>query len=132
MSSKHILYGDAKSTAREGDSQRKQRGLSAAEQNYTTDPSAANRMILATALFDMGKFSEAEQHMTTLLETNKDNPDMLFELGFIYKNLGRKDEAIAIWKQLVAAAPRHPLAKGAENEIWRLDQTYKPSWLRAE
>ena len=129
MSSKHILFGDAKASAREGDSQRKQRALSAAEQKYATDPSAASRMALASAMFDLGKFKEAEQHMTALLETNRENPDILFELGFVYKNLNRKDEAMAVWKQLVAAAPKHPLARAAENEIWRMDPSYKPSWI---
>jgi Flp pilus assembly protein TadD len=129
MSSKHILFGDAKASAREGDGQRKQRGLTAAEQKYAADPNAANRLALASALFDLGKFGEAEQHMTALLETNRDNPDVLFELGFVYKNLNRKDEAIAIWKQLVASAPKHPLSRAAENEIWRIDQSYTPSWI---
>jgi tetratricopeptide (TPR) repeat protein len=129
MSSKHILFGDAKASAREGDGQRKQRALSAVEQKYAADPSAANRTALASALFDLGRFNEAEQHMTALLETNRDNPDILFELGFVYKNLNRKDEAISIWKQLVAAAPKHPLSRAAENEIWRIDPSYKPSWI---
>jgi Flp pilus assembly protein TadD len=130
MGSKHILFGDAKASAREGDGQRKTRNLTTLEQKYAADPSAANRMALAGGLFDLGRFAEAEQHMTALLETNKDNPDILFELGFIYKNLSRKDEAIAIWKQLFAAHPRHALSRAAENEIWRLDPTYKPSWLK--
>lgn len=128
--SKHILFGDAKASAREGDAQRKQRALVSAQEKYTADPSPVNRMALASALFDMGKFAEAEQHMTALLETNRENPDILFELGFVYKNLNRKDEAISIWKQLVAANPRHHLARGAENEIWRLDPSYKPSWIK--
>jgi Flp pilus assembly protein TadD len=130
MSSKHILYGDAKASAREGDPQRKQRNLTTAEQKYAADPSAVNRMALASALFDLGKFAEAEQHMSALLQTNKEDADVLFELGFVYKNLNRKEEAIAVWKQLVASNGRHPLSRAAENEIWRLDQTYKPSWSK--
>ena len=129
MSSKHILFGDAKASAKEGDGQRKQRNLQATEQKYAADPNAVNRMALAGALFDMGKFAEAEQHMTALLENNRENPDILFELGFVYKNLNRKDEAVAVWKQLVAAAPKHPLSRAAENEIWRMDPSYKPSWI---
>jgi len=128
--SKQILFGDAKASAREVDSQRKQRMLVAAEQKYAADPSVPNRLALAGALFDLGKFNEAEQHMSALRAANAEHPDVLFELGFVYKNLGRKDEAIAVWKELVAANPRHALAKGAENEIWRLDPSYKPSWLR--
>ena len=129
MSSKHILFGDAKASAREGDGQRKQRNLQGAEQKYAADPSASNRMALASAQFDLGKFAEAEQHMTALLQTESENPDILFELGFVYKNLNRKDEAIAVWKQLVTAAPKHPLSRAAENEIWRMDPSYKPSWI---
>jgi tetratricopeptide (TPR) repeat protein len=86
-------------------------------------------MAVASALFDLGKFAEAEQHMTALLENNRENPDILFELGFVYKNLNRKDEAMAVWKQLVAAAPKHALSRAAENEIWRMDPSYKPSWI---
>jgi tetratricopeptide (TPR) repeat protein len=129
MSSKHILFGDAKASAKEGDGQRKQRNLQVTEQKYAADPNAVNRMALAGALFDLGKFAEAEQHMMALLENNRENPDILFELGFVYKNLNRKDEAIAVWKQLVAAAPKHPLSRAAENEVWRMDPSYTPSWI---
>lgn len=130
MSSKQILYGDAKASATGVDAGRKQRALTTAQERFTADSSAVNRLALATALFDLGRFGEAEGHMTDLLRNEAGNPDVLFELGFVYKNLGRKDEAIGAWKTLIEANPKHNLARGAENEIWRLDPEYKPSWLR--
>jgi Flp pilus assembly protein TadD len=129
MSSRHLLYGDAKASATAGDAGRKQRALATAQERYGADPSAVNRMALATALFDLGRFPDAEQHMKGMLENEADNPDILFELGFIFKNQKRTDEALVVWKHLVASSPKHPLARAAENEIWRLDSTYKPSWL---
>jgi tetratricopeptide (TPR) repeat protein len=130
MSSRNALYGDAKAGAREVDGQRKQKALIAAQEKYAASATSVNRLALASALFDLGRFAEAEIHMKELLAAEGGNPDVLFELGFIYKNLNRKDEAIAIWKQLVEANPRHHLSRGAENEIWRLDSTYKPSWIK--
>lgn len=130
MSSKHLLYGDAKASATGVDSGRKQRALTTAQERYSADANPVNRLALATALFDLGRFGEAEAHMTDLLRSEAGNPDVLFELGFAYKNLGRKEEAIDAWKKLIQANPKHNLARGAENEIWRLDPEYKPSWLR--
>jgi tetratricopeptide (TPR) repeat protein len=128
--SNNRLFGDAKASATSADVQRKQKLLQAAQERYNGNPTPENQAELASIMFEAGRYQDAEQLLTSLLSTHGDNVNVLFELGFIYKNLGRKEEAIRYFSKLVEIDPRHHLARGAENEIWRLNPEYKPSWLR--
>ena len=64
--SKFTLFGDAKASAREGDVQRKHKALNAAQERQRSDPSPANRMAVASALFDLGRFADAEKELSSL------------------------------------------------------------------
>ncbi len=128
--SNYRLYGDAKANATQVDHGRKQKALQQAEQRYEQSPTPANQATLASALFDNGRYDEAEKLLTQLVTDHGDDVHVLFELGFIYKNLGRNPEAIQTWLKLVEVNPKHSLSRAAENEVWMLDPGYKPSWLR--
>ncbi len=130
--SRDYLFGDAKATAKAGDAQRKQRVLAEAKTAYQSDPSAQTQAALAHALFDVGRYDEAERLLTDLLNSKGDDIQLVCDLGFIYKNLGKSEQAIEMFKRVVALDAKHALARCAENEIWMMDPTYRPSWLRAD
>ncbi|MBN2080950.1 tetratricopeptide repeat protein [bacterium] len=130
--SRDYLYGDAKATAKSGEAGRKERALSAAKLAYEQDPTPQNQAKLASALFEIGKFNEAEKMMTDVLDKISNDLKLLSDLGFTYKNLKQFDKAKEIFLRIVAIDPKHPLARSAENEIWVMDPTYKPSWLRRD
>ena len=130
--SRDYLFGDAKATAKAGDAQRKQRMLAEAKSAYQNNPSAKTQAALAHALFDVGRFDEAERLLTDLLSSRGDDIQLVCDLGFIYKNLGSNEKAIEMFKRVVALDAKHALARCAENEIWMIDPTYRPSWLRAD
>ena len=126
------LYGDAKATARVADSNRKQKALEDAEMKVRQDPSVRSHMKLVNALFDLGRFEDAEREVNMLLSAYGEDLQALTDLGFIYKNLGRRDEAMKTFQRVVALEPRHALARCAENEIFAIDPSIKPSWMRRD
>lgn len=130
--SREYLFGDAKATARAGDAGRKQKALNLAQQAFEEDPKPQNQARLATALFDLGRFEEAEKLLRDVLESNNSDLKVLSDLGFVYKNLNQREKAKEIFLRIVALSPRHPLARSAENEVWILDPSYLPSWMRKD
>jgi Flp pilus assembly protein TadD len=128
--SNYKLYGDAKATATAADGNRKLKALDSARKRYEDSPTAANQASLASALFDTGKYDEAEKLLTEVAALHGDDVHVLFELGFIYKNLGKNEEAIRYWLKIVQIDGKHSLARAAENEVWMIDPNYRPSWLR--
>ncbi|MCH7472061.1 tetratricopeptide repeat protein [bacterium] len=128
--SNNRLYGDAKATAHEWDEKSKQRALAAAKKDYEDNPATATKTALATALFDVGSFEDAEKLIQEVLSENGDNIHVLFDLGFIYKNLERKQDAREAFLRVIDLDPKHHLARGAENEIWTMDPSFTPSWQK--
>jgi Flp pilus assembly protein TadD len=128
--SRDYLFGDAKATAKAGDAGRKQKALSAAKQDYENNPSVQNQTRLASALFDLGRYGEAERLLRDVLDQGSDDLKLLSDLAFVYKNLGNVEKAKEIFLRIVEINPKHALARSAENEIWMMDPSYKPSWLR--
>jgi hypothetical protein len=128
--SNYRLYGDAKASAKEGDRLRKDRALQTAQKSFQDNPTTPNQIVLATALFDVGRFSEAEKLLKDVADSPSVDENVLFELGFTYKNLGRKQEAVDTFKRLVSRSPKHSLARSAENELWVLEPGYTPSWIK--
>lgn len=125
------LFGDAKATAREADPARKAKRLLDARERMDRDPSPASILEYANALFDAGRYQEAEALLTDLQRAQGVNdPQVLFELGYIYKNLNRKSEAIETFGKLIAGFPKHSLSRGAESAMLELDPQYRPSWMR--
>jgi Flp pilus assembly protein TadD len=92
MSYRH-LFGDAKATAREGDVRRKQRFYDEALAQHQANPTFETQSRLATMLFDLGRFPEAERLLKDLLENFGDDVQVLTDLAFIYKNTNRPEEA---------------------------------------
>jgi Flp pilus assembly protein TadD len=128
--SREYLYGDAKATARAGDAGRKQKALNLAQQAYDENPTPENQARLATALFDLGRFQEAEKQLTGILLSNATDLKVLSDLGFVYKNMNQREKAKETFLRIIELDPRHPLARSAENEVWIIDPSYKPSWMR--
>jgi len=128
--SRDYLFGDAKATAKAGEAGRKQKALTVAKQDFEENPTTQNQALLASALFDLGRFQEAERLLTEVLEKSGNDLKMLSDLGFVYKNLNQPEKAKEVFLRIVALNPKHPLARSAENEVWSLDPTYRPSWMK--
>jgi Flp pilus assembly protein TadD len=124
------LFGDAKTTAKAADPNAKQKAFARAKERFEANKSADNHLAYANALFDMGKFAEAELELRDLVKQHGEEAHVMFDLGFTYKNLKRNDEAQEVWLRLVELHPKDPLARAAESEIWRMNPEYKPSWMR--
>ena len=128
--SHNYLFGDAKATAREGDARRKQKAYDEAQANFNAEQNAKTQTALATALFDLGRFQEAERLLRDVLNMYGENLQVLCDLAFVCKNLNKLDEARRIFTRMVEIDPKHALARCAENELWTMDPTYRPSWMR--
>jgi tetratricopeptide (TPR) repeat protein len=124
------LFGDAKANARSRDVGFKQEQYKNALAAYGTSPSSETQATLALAAFDTGKFDEAEKHYAVLVANSPHDLDLLINLAFTLKNLNKLDEAKRTFLRVVEVNPKHNLARSAENEVWMIDPTYKPSWMR--
>ena len=124
------LFGDAKASARSRDAGHKQEQYKQAKSAYEANPADETRVALALAAFDVGKFNEAELHYAKLVESYPNDLDLLTNLAFTYKNLSKLDDAKRTFLRVVEVNPKHNLARSAENEVWMIDPTYKPSWMR--
>jgi Flp pilus assembly protein TadD len=128
--SKVNLFGDAKATAHVVDGGRKLAQLHQAQQAFRDNPTQETQRAFATALFDIGKFEEAERVLVDLIKDYGEDRQWLYDLAFAYKNMNRVEEAKATFIRVIALDPKHSLARSAEHELWMLDPTYKPSWVR--
>jgi intraflagellar transport protein 88 len=124
------LYGDAKATARSAGADRKQKQLEAAKQAFETNPTADTKTALATAYFDNGNYVKALELLSELVKEHAEDIQVLCDLGFTYKKMNQLDAAKDTFHKVVSLNPRHALARCAENELWTIDPTYRPSWLR--
>ena len=124
------LFGDAKATARTVASDRKLKQLQKAKEAFKENPTDGNQAALATAYFDIGKYDKAESLMRGLLEAENPSQQLLCDLAFTYKNMGQMENAQEVFRRVIEVDPKHPLARCAENELWTIDPSYKPSWLR--
>ena len=126
------LYGDAKATARAADTQRRQKVLAVAEEAYHAEHTAETRMAYARALLDVGRYKDAEALLAKLLEDAGGDIQLTCDMAFVYKNLDRTDQAKEMFRKVIEIDPKHALARCAENELWMLDSSYRPSWMQAE
>ncbi|GEM_PF-1243813 len=122
------LYGDAKATLNPLDRARKRKRLKQAEAAYQENPEDPQRIIeYADALFDMGELEKSLELLEGLGEQTSNDPELLYNLGFIYLKLGKVDEAVGYFKQVIEKAPDHPLARSAGYELWTIDpESYSP------
>lgn len=73
-------------------------------------------LVLATALHNMGKLSDAKHHYSESLRLKPDNPRVLTNLGMLQLNSGEGEQAVANLEKAVHLAPdaidaRHYLAR---------------------
>jgi tetratricopeptide (TPR) repeat protein len=124
------LFGDAKANSRVRDVGHKQEMYKQAKAAFEANPTEPAQAALAMAAFDTGKFDEAERLYNDLVKTNPNDMDLLTNLAFTYKNLNKLEDAKRTFLRVVEINPKHNLARSAENEVWMIDPTYKPSWMR--
>lgn len=73
------------------------------------DASAASaRVNMAVALFQQGKFEEAETALRDYLKDNPNDGNALNNLGSVLATQGRDAEAIPVYEQSLRARPDHP------------------------
>ncbi len=126
------LYGDAKATARAADTQHRQRVLATAEKAYHTEHTPETRMAYARALLDVGRYKDAEVLLAKLLEDTSGDIQLTCDMAFACKKLNQLERAKEMFRKVIEIDPKHSLARCAENELWMLDSSYRPSWMRAE
>jgi tetratricopeptide (TPR) repeat protein len=124
------LFGDAKATAHAAESGTKQQGLLQAQAAYAADASKENQLKYAAALFDNGRFDESLKLYENALAKYGEDMQLYYDLAFTYKNLKKIDDAKRCFLKVVELNARHSLARSAEHELWMLDPSYKPSWMR--
>ena len=65
----------------------------------TADMRLVNRSYEA---INQSKLVEAEQHLESALEINPDNPYTLLNMGYVFQQSGRYDEARVMYQRLIA------------------------------
>lgn len=127
------LYGDAKATVSDADRRLRVKRLEAAEREYKAKPNCIETAIAyADCLFDVGRLSEAEKLLEKLVAENPENYDLVFNLGYTYLKQGKIEQAVERFKHVIAIAPRSDAAKSAEYELWNLNPTEEPPWVKNE
>ena len=71
------------------------------------------RMMVAGLLNRLGRFADAEQQLTIVVQAVPNNPDALFQLGIARHYLGKRDEAIAAFRQALQANGNYRPAREA-------------------
>jgi TolA-binding protein len=74
------------------------------------------------------KYAEGEQVLKEALAirpVTEYDPKMLYILGHLYQNWGRRDSARAAYKQLLADFPDAPAASKAKDQLKKLDKPEK-------
>jgi Tfp pilus assembly protein PilF len=124
------LFGDAKATAKTAEAGRKQKQLETALRAFTGNASPENKTALSTAYFDTGNYAKALELLNELVRDYGQNIQVLCDLAFTYKNMDQLEKAKETFHKVIALNPKHALARCAENELWTMDPSYRPSWLR--
>ena len=125
------LYGDAKTTLNPLDRTKKRRKLEEAEQAYEEDPdNLRNVLNYADALFDVGQLDEAEELLEEVDAEHAENIEVIYNLGYIYLKLDRKEDAVEQFTRVIKQDEDHPLAKSAEYELWTMDPENRPHFLK--
>jgi Flp pilus assembly protein TadD len=106
--------------------------LQEAQQHYREQATRGTQLALASALFDVGRFEDAERLQRDILEKQGEDIQLCYDLAFTYKNMKRVEDAKRMFLRVVALDGRHAFARSAENEVWMLDSTYTPSWIKRE
>ncbi len=67
-------------------------------------PSLANviSMNMALALYHLGRYDEAHEHLTRIVTEEPDNVLALLNLGFVYQESGDNKEAISLYYKAIS------------------------------
>lgn len=130
MADNVALFSDAKANQIREDKARKKARLVEAKRRAESRPDDARALMdYGDALFDCGYLQEAERVFVDVLSANEDNVDLIFNLGFTFLKQGKHAEAAQQFKRVIALAPKSPLSRSAEYELWHMDPSFKPRWL---
>ena len=130
MADNVALFSDAKANQIREDKARKKARLAEAKRRAESRPDDSRSLMdYGDALFDCGYLQEAEKVFSGILDANKDNVDLVFNLGFTFLKQGKGAEAAQQFKRVIALAPKSPLARSAEYELWHIDPSLKPRWV---
>ncbi len=70
--------------------------------------------LAGTCAARLGRFDDAEKHLTRVLKLTDNAPLMLVKLGQVYAGQGRYDEALALYDRALAAQPGMAIALSAK------------------
>jgi Flp pilus assembly protein TadD len=78
--------------------------IRAAQAAVELAPQSAHLRVMVGGLLNRsGRFADAEEQLARAVQLAPDNPDALFQLGVARYSLGRRDEAIAAFRQALQA-----------------------------
>lgn len=79
--------------------------------------SAHLRVLVGGLLTRVGRFADAEQHLTLAVQLVPNDPEALFQLGVARHYLGKRDEAVAAFRQALQANDNHRPAREALEQL---------------
>ncbi len=89
------------------------------------------RGALGVAAIARSDWAGAEQALTERKAVRGDDPARLINLGRVYMETGREEEAVAAWKAALASE-RHFVAETADGKAMRTDQLARRALARYE
>jgi predicted Zn-dependent protease len=79
--------------------------------------SAQLRVMVGGLLNRVGRFADAEHQLTLAVKLVPDNPDALFQLGVARHYLGKRDAAVAAFRQALGANGNYRPARDALEQL---------------
>lgn len=82
--------------------------IAALELEVAANPDSATAWIrLGNVYFDTDQYQKAIDAYTRSLELAPGNPDVLTDMGIMYRNIGRPEKAVEVFRQAAANDPGH-------------------------
>jgi len=86
---------------------KRKEALKIIEKLFSLDPSKRNKFLLGNCFFDLRKYKEAINHYEELIKTNEKDPEILFNLGLGYKELGNFSKSLEIFDKFIRDYPEN-------------------------
>ena len=77
------------------------------EKLFSLDPSKRNKFLLGNCFFDLRKYKEAINLYEELIKNDENDPEILFNLGLGYKELGNLSKSLEIFDRFVSDYPEN-------------------------
>ncbi|TBV82791.1 MAG: tetratricopeptide repeat protein [Desulfobulbaceae bacterium] len=107
------------------------RVLESLEQKVATDPDNVQAWTqLGHLYFDANRFHSAIAAYTRSLELAPNNPDVLADLGVMYRRIGEPLRAVALFEQAIALNPLHETARFNQGTVLLHDLNDQAGALR--